>query len=79
VIRPCCTSIASDFVHQGLESVVRFSWLFTPLHGEPPQLAFHQLHLGDHCGVITLMSDFEGVPYFLDIVEATSLVVFIPA
>lgn len=68
MIRPSCASIASDFVHQGLESVVRFSWLLIPLHDKPPQLAFHQLHLVDHCGIMTLMRDFKGVPYLLGII-----------
>jgi hypothetical protein len=40
--------IALDLVHRGLELVICVGWLFTPLHGEPPQLSFHQLHLGDH-------------------------------
>jgi hypothetical protein len=44
-----------------------------------PQLTFHQLHLGDHCGIISLMGVFEGVPYLLGIVQATNLVIFIPA
>jgi hypothetical protein len=60
-MQPSCTPIASDLVHQGLEPVVCVSWLLTPLHSEPPCLTFHQLHLGDHCGAISLISDFEGV------------------
>jgi hypothetical protein len=53
-------------------------WLFSPDHCEPSQLAFHQLHLGDHGGIITLMRDLEGIPNLLGVVQAAQLVVFIP-
>jgi hypothetical protein len=79
MIRPSYTSIASNFVDKGLEPVVRLCWLLSPYHGESPQLAFHQFHLGDHGGIITLMRDFEGIPYLLGIVQATQFVIFIPA
>jgi hypothetical protein len=79
MIHPSCASVASDLVHQGLEPVVRVGWLFTPVHGKPPWLAFHQLHLGDHCDVVPLMSDLEGVLYLLSVVQAIDLVIFIPA
>jgi hypothetical protein len=79
VVRPSYAPIASYLVPQGLELIICFSWLFTPLHGEPPQLALHQLHLGDHGDVVPLMRDLEGVPNLLDIVQATNIVVFIPA
>jgi hypothetical protein len=75
----CSFYSSLQFGYYNHEPIVCFSWLLTPLHGEPPQLAFHQLHFGDHCGVISLMSDFEGVPYFLSIVQSTNLVIFIPA
>jgi hypothetical protein len=78
MIHPSCSYIASVLVHQNLGPVVRISWLFTSLHGEPPHLTFHQLHLGDQCGVISLMRDFEGVSYFLGIVQAINFVIFIP-
>jgi hypothetical protein len=73
-----CTPIASNLVDKGLEPIVGLSWLFSPYHGEPPQLAFHQFHLGDHGGIITLVRDLEG-PYLLGIVQATHFVVFISA
>jgi hypothetical protein len=41
MIRPSCASIASDLIDQGLEPVVSLSWLFSPDHGEPSQLAFY--------------------------------------
>jgi hypothetical protein len=79
MIRPSCASIASNFVDQGLEPVVGLCCLLTPDHREPPQLAFHQFHLGDHGGVVALMRYFEGVPNLFGIVQATDLVIFIPA
>jgi hypothetical protein len=79
MICPSCTPEASNLVHKGLEPVVRVSWLLTPLHDKPPQLTFHQLHLGDHCDVVSLMRDFEGVPYLLGIVQAINFVIFIHA
>jgi hypothetical protein len=79
MIRPSCTPIALNLVDKGLEPVVSLSWLLSPYHGEPPQLAFHQLHLGDHGGIITLVRDLEGIPYLLGIVQAAHFVVFIPA
>jgi hypothetical protein len=57
-----CTSIASNLVDKGLEPVVHFCWLFSSLHSEPSQLAFHQLHLSDHGDVVTLMRDLEDIP-----------------
>jgi hypothetical protein len=65
--------------NKGLEPVVRLSWLLSPYHGKPPKLAFHQFHLCDHGGIITLMRDLEGIPYLLGIVQAADLVIFIPA
>jgi hypothetical protein len=79
VVHPSCAPIATYLVHQGLEPVLQFSWFFTPLHGEPPQLTLHQLHLGEHGDVIPLIRDLEGVLYFLGIVQDTNLVVFVPA
>jgi hypothetical protein len=79
VVRPSCASIASNIVDQGLEPVVCLSWLLSPNHREPPQLAFHQLHFGDHGGVVSLMRYLEGVPYLLGVVQATHLIIFIPA
>jgi hypothetical protein len=79
MIRPSCTPVASDLVHQGLEHVVCFSWLFSPFHGEPSQLAFDQFHLGDNGGVVSLMRNLEGVLYLFGIVQAADFVVFIPA
>jgi hypothetical protein len=79
MIRPSCTPVASDFVDKGLEPVVRLCWLLSPYHGESPQLAFHQFHLGNHGGVITLVRDLEGILDLLGIVQAAHFVVFIPA
>jgi hypothetical protein len=79
MIRPSCTPVASDFIDQGLEHVLRLCWLLSPDHREPPQLAFHQFHLGDHGGVITLVRYFKGVPNLLGVVQAADLVIFIPA
>jgi hypothetical protein len=73
-----CTPIASNLVDKGLESVVRLSWLLSPYHGKPPKLAFHQFHLCDHGGIITLVRDLEGIPYLLGIVQAAHFVIFIP-
>jgi hypothetical protein len=70
--------IALYLVHQGLEPVVCFSWLFTPLHGEPLKFTLDQLHLGDHGDVVSLMRNLEGVSNLLGIVQATNFVVFIP-
>jgi hypothetical protein len=63
--RPSYTPITLDFVHQGLEPVVCFSWLLSPFHGESPKLTFHQFHLCNHGAVISLMRDLEGVSYLL--------------
>jgi hypothetical protein len=76
---PSCTPPASNLVEKGLEPVVSLSWLLSPYHGEPPQLAFHEFHLGDHGGIITLVRDLEGILYLLGIVQAAHFVVFIPA
>jgi hypothetical protein len=79
MIRPSYAYIASGFVDQGLEPVVGLCWLLSPDHREPPQLAIHQFHLGDHGGVVTLMRYFEGVPNLFGVVQAADLVIFIPA
>jgi hypothetical protein len=79
MIRPSCTPVALDFVHQGLEPVVGFSWLLFPFHGEPSQFTFHQLLLGDYGGFVSIMRNLEGVPYLLGIVKAADFVVLIPA
>jgi hypothetical protein len=79
MIRPSCTPVASDFIDQGLEPVVGLCWLLSPDHREPPQLAFHQFHLGNHGGVITVVRYFEGVPNLFGVVQAADLVIFIPA
>jgi hypothetical protein len=79
MIRPSCASVASDLVDKGLEPVVSLSWLLSPDHGKSPQLAFHQFHLGDHGGTISLMRDLEGVLDLFSVVQATHLVVLIPA
>jgi hypothetical protein len=79
MIRPSCAPVASDFVDQGLEPVVGLCWLLSPDHREPPQLAFHQFHLGDHGSVITLVRYFEGVPNLFGVVQAVDPVIFIPA
>jgi hypothetical protein len=78
MIRPSCASLASNFVDKGLEPVVRLSWLFSPYHGESPQLAFHQFHFDNHGGVITLVGNLEGIPYLLGSVRAAYFVIFIP-
>jgi hypothetical protein len=59
--------------------VVSLCWLLSPNHGESPQLAFHQFHLGDHGGIISIMRDLEGVLDLFGIVQVANLVVFIPA
>jgi hypothetical protein len=79
MVCPSCASIALDLVDQGLEPDVGLCWLFSPDHGESSQLAFHQFHLGDHCSIISLMRDPEGVPDLFGIVQAANLVIFIPA
>jgi hypothetical protein len=76
MIRPSCASVASNFVDEGLEPVVRLSWLFSPYHGESPHLTFHQFHFGNHGGVITPVRDLEGIPYLFGIVQATDFVIF---
>jgi hypothetical protein len=48
-----------------------------PDHCKSSQLAFHQLHFGDHGGVVSLMRYLEGVPDLLGSVQAAHLVVFI--
>jgi hypothetical protein len=79
MIRPSCTPIASNLVDKGLEPVVRLSWLLSPYHGKPPKFSFHQFHLCDHGGIITLVRDFEGISYLLAIVQAAHFVIFITA
>jgi hypothetical protein len=79
MIRPSCASVASYFVDQGLEPVVGLRWFLSPDHRKSPQLAFHQLHFGDHGGVISLMRYLEGVLDLLGVVQAAHLIIFIPA
>ena len=79
MVRPSRAPIASYLVDKGLEPVVRLSWLFSPYHSESPEFAFHQLHLGEHCDIIPLMRDLEGVPNLLGVIQAAHFVVFIPA
>jgi hypothetical protein len=79
VVRPSRASIAPDLVDQGLEPVVHLCWLFSLDHCEPPQLVFHQLHLGDHGGVVPLMRNLEGVLDLLGVVQAAHLIVLVPA
>jgi hypothetical protein len=74
-----CTPVASNFVDKGLEPVVCLCWLFSPYHHETPQLTFHQFHFSDHGGIISLVRNLEGVLDLLGIVQATYLVIFIPA
>jgi hypothetical protein len=49
-----------------------------PFSCESPYLAFHQFNLGDHGGIVSLMRDFKGIPYFLGVVQATNFILFIP-
>jgi hypothetical protein len=79
VVRPSRASIASNLVDEGLEPVVGLCWLLSPDHHKSSQLAFHQLHFGDHGGIVSLMRYLEGVSDLLGVVQATHLVVFIPA
>jgi hypothetical protein len=79
MICPSYDSVASYFVDQGLEPVVGLRWLLSPDHLKSPQLAFHQLHFGDHGGVVSLMRYLEGVLDLLGVVQATHLITFIPA
>ena len=79
MVRPSCASIAPDLVDQGLEPVVRLCWLLSPDHREPPWLALHQFHFGNHGGIISLMRYLEGVPDLFGVIQATNLVIFIPA
>ena len=79
MVRPSRASIAPYFVDEGLEPVVRLGWLLPPYHSESPEFAFHLLHLGEHCDIIPLMIDLEGVPYLLGVIQAAHFVVFIPA
>jgi hypothetical protein len=44
-----------------------------PDHRESPQLAFHQLHFGNHGGVVSLMRYLEGVLDLLGVVQAATL------
>jgi hypothetical protein len=68
MIYPYCFPVVADLVHQGFEPIVHFSWLFTPLHGEPPKFTFDKLHLGDNRHVNALVSDIQCVPNFFGIV-----------
>jgi hypothetical protein len=79
VVRPTRASIAPDLVDQGFEPVVCLGWLFPPDHCKPSQFAFHQLHLGDHGGVIPLMRNLESVPNLFGVIQAAHLVVLVPA
>jgi hypothetical protein len=78
MIRPSCAFVASYLVDQGLEPVVGLCWLLSPYHRKSPQLAFHQLHFGDHGGVVSLMRYLKSVLDLLRTVQAANLVVFIP-
>jgi hypothetical protein len=79
MIRPPCASIVSGLVDEGLEPVVGMSWLLSPDHRESPQLAFYQLHFGNHAGVVSLMRYLEGVPDLLGVIQAAHLIILIPA
>jgi hypothetical protein len=72
MIRPSCASIALDLVDQDLV-------LLSPDHRESPQLAFYQLHFGNHGGVVSLMRYLEGVLDLLGVVQAAHIIIFIPA
>jgi hypothetical protein len=78
MVRPSCTPVTPDLVHQGFEPGVRFSWLLSSFHGESPKLTFHRFYLGNHGGIITLVRYFEGIPYLNGIVQAADFIVFIP-
>jgi hypothetical protein len=69
MIHPSCASLASDLVDQCLEPVVGLCWLLSLDHRGPSQFAFHQFHLGDHGGVVSLMRYLEGVPNLFGVVE----------
>jgi hypothetical protein len=73
MIRPSCAPVASYFVDQGLEPVVGLCWLLSPDHREPPQLAFHQFHFGNHGGIISLMRDLEGAQICLALSKPLTL------
>ena len=79
MVRPSCASIASNLVDEGLDPVVGLSWLLSPDHRKSSQLAFHQLHFDNHGGIISLMRYLEGVLDLLGVVQATHLIIFIPA
>jgi hypothetical protein len=79
VIRPSCTSIVLDLVHQGLELVVRLCCPFTSLHGEPPKFTFDEVYLGGHHHNVAIMSDLENVPNLFCIVQATNFILLLPS
>jgi hypothetical protein len=79
MICPSCASIASNLIDQGLEPIVSLSWLLSPDHRKSPQLAFHQLHFGNHGGIVSLMRDLEGVLDLIGVAQAAHLIIFILA
>jgi hypothetical protein len=79
VVRPSRASVAPYFVDKGLEPVVCLGWLLAPYHRKSSKLALYQLHLGEQGDIVPLMRDLEGVPDLLGIVQATHLMVLVPA
>jgi hypothetical protein len=71
--------MAQGHISLSLEPVVSLSWLLSPDHRKSPQLSFHQLHFGNHGGIVSLMRYLEGVPDLLGVVQAAHLIIFIPA
>jgi hypothetical protein len=60
-----------------LEDIVNY--IFEDLRRTKAANTFHQLHFGDHGGVVSLMRYLEGVLDLLGVVQATHLIIFIPA
>ena len=52
----------SDLVHHRLELVVHLLWLFSDVEGEPSEISFNYLHLGD---LVTFVRRIEAIPKFL--------------
>jgi hypothetical protein len=62
VVGPLDAPEVPKLVHHRIELIVYFLWLFSFVEGEPSELSFDHLHLGD---LVTSVCRLEGVPNLL--------------
>ena len=65
MVIPFLTPEVAHLVHQGLEPVVHFLWLFTLAKPEATELPLDRLPLGDFCHLVSFVCGLEYVPNLL--------------